>query len=349
MISGRQFTPLRRADIPELRQFLISGFGVPATSSFFSHEVLSWKYFDGPSGPSGDSVCSLIARSAGRIIGHIGIYPRQFIVSGDGATPVSTIHAIDWLGSAAHPGSGALLMLQAFAISKTQYAVGGSAQSQAIFPSLGFEQKPKLAIFRKVLAPFHRLRSTGQGLFHNWAGTAKDMVSVWRARTPPVPQTVELRSAPTFTEEIDCLQRQSSRRIVMCQRDHLLLNYFLRCPLSGFSGWTIHTSQRMIGFAVLKITPHGRIQLGKIVDCWLDTEDPSCWQAAVAALIDRLRALSADDVTCFATTPSLHAALLWNGFAKSEERNVYVRDKQQSLPRDLPFGISMLDHDIAIR
>ena len=45
----------------------------------------------------------------------------------------------------------------------------------------------------------------------------------------------------------------------------------------------------MIGFAVLKITPYGRIQLGKIVDCWLDTEDPSCWQAAVAALIDRLR------------------------------------------------------------
>ena len=73
-------------------------------------------------------------------------------------------------------------------------------------------------------------------------------------------------------------------RIVTCRRDHLLLNYFLRCPLSGFSGWTIHTSERMIGFAVLKITPHGRIQLGKIVDCWLDTEDPSCWQAAVAAL-----------------------------------------------------------------
>jgi hypothetical protein len=101
----------------------------------------------------------------------------------------------------------------------------------------------------------------------------------------------------------------------------------------------------MIGFAVLKITPHGRIQLGKIVDCWLDTEDPSCWTAAVAALIDRLRALSADDATCFATTPSLHAALLWNCFVKSGERNVYVRDKQQSLPRDLPFGISRFDAD----
>jgi hypothetical protein len=348
MTSGMQITPLRRADIPELSEFLISGFGVPATSSYFSQEVLSWKYFDGPGGPSGDSVYSLVARSAGRIIGHIGICPRQFIVSGDGATPVSTMHAIDWLGSGAHSASGALLMLRAFATCKTQYAIDGSAQAQALFPRLGFEQKSKLAIFHKVLAPFHRLRTTDQGLFRKCAGTVRDMASVWRAHTSPVPQTVELHSAPTFTEEIDCLARQSSLRIVTCQRDHLLLNYFLRYPLSGFSGWTIHTAQRLIGSAVLKITPHGRIQLGKIVDCWLDTEDPSCWQAAVAALLDRLRALSADSVTCYATTPSLHAALLWNGFTKSGERNVYFRDKQQSLPRDLPFGLSMLEGDHAI-
>ena len=255
---------------------------------------------------------------------------------------------IDWLGSAAHPGVGALLMLQAFATSKTQYAVGGSGQAQTIFPRLGFERKHDLAIFRKVLAPFHRLRTPDQGFFRKWAGTAKDIVSVWRSRRPPVPQIIELRSALTFTEEVDCLLRRTSLRVVTCQRDHSLLNYFLRCPLSGFSGWTIHTSQRMIGFAILKITPHERIQLGKIVDCWLDTEDLSCWQAAVAALCDRLCALSADDVTCYASTPSLHTALLRNGFAKWGERNVYVRDKLQSLPRDLPFGLSMLDSDRAI-
>jgi hypothetical protein len=348
MASGTGITPLRPADIPELSQFLICSRGVPATYSTFSHEVLSWKYFDGPSDPSGDFVRSLVARSAGKIVGHIGICLRQFIVSGDGAAPVSTMHAIDWAGSAAHPGSGTFLMLQAFATSKTQYAVDGTAQAQALFPRLCFEHKPKLSIFRKVLAPFHRVRTTDHGFLRKWAGTAKDMASVYRSRTPPVPQTVELRSAPAFTQEIDCLLRQSSLRIVTCQRDHFLLNYFLRCPLPGFSGWTIHTRQRMIGFAILKTTQYGRIQLGKIVDCWLDTEDPACWQAAVAALIDRLRAFSADDVTCYATTPSLHAALLWNGFAKSGEQNVLIRDKQQSLPRDLPFGFSMLDADRAI-
>src|SRR5437879_4490884 len=124
MTPGTQITPLRRADIPELSQFLISGGGDRATSSHLSHEALSWKYFDGPSvPPSGDSVCSQIARSAGRIIGHIGMCPRRFFVPGDGATPVSTMHAIDWHCSAAHPGSGALLMLRAFATSKTQYAI----------------------------------------------------------------------------------------------------------------------------------------------------------------------------------------------------------------------------------
>jgi hypothetical protein len=339
---------LQRADIPELSQYLIGAEADPAAFHLFTHEVLSWKYFDGPSGPSRDSVSSLIARSRGRIIGHIGMCHRQFIISGDGARPVSAMHAIDWRASNTHPGVGAFLMLRALASSETQYAIGGTEQSQAVFPGLGFEQKPKLAIFRKVLAPFHRLRATDQGLFRKWGGTAKDTVSVWRARTPTGRRTLELRPAPTFTEEINSLQRQASLRIVTCQRDHSLLNYFLRCPLPGFSGWTIHTSERMIGFAVLKITPDGRIQRGRIVDCWLDTEDPSCWQAAVAALIGRLRAMSADDVTCCATTPSLDEALFWNGFTRSQEQNVYVRDKHQSLPRDLPFGLSMLDSDIAI-
>jgi hypothetical protein len=351
MAFGTRIAPLRRDDIPELSRFLIDGFGVPVSSYYFSHEVLAWKYFDGPSGPSGpseDSASSLVARSAGRIVGHVGICPRQLVLPGNGAAPVSTMHAIDWLGSAAHPGLGAFLMLQALATSRTQYAIGGTAQAQAVFPRLGFEPKPRLAVFRKVLTPLHRLRASGNGLLGKWAGTAKDLASVCLAGASPAQGTVRLCTAPTFTEEIDRLQRQSSSREVTCRRDHSLLNYFLRYPLSGLSGWTIHAPSGMIGCALLKITPDRRIHLGNIVDCWLDTEDLSCWLAAVAALVDRLRALSADSITCFAANSCLRAALFGNGFAKSGERNVYIRDKEQSLPRDVPVGLSMLDGDHAI-
>ncbi len=359
MTLARQITPLRRDDIPELSQFLINGFGVPATASYFSHEVLEWKYFDAPKYFGGwgesahDSACSLIARSAGQIIAHIGICFRRFLVPANGAagnavTPILTMHAIDWLGSPAQPGIGTKLMLEALATSTTQFAVGGSAQSQALFPRLGFEPKGQVPVFRKVLSPFHRLRTTGQGVFRKWAGTAKDAAAAWRAGRQPITQTVELRPVTAFTEEIDGLVRRSSLPIIRCQRDYELLNYLLRYPLSGFSGWTIHASGRLIGFALLKVTAHGRIQFGKIVDCWLDSNDLSCWQAAVAALVDRLRSLSADDVRCYATHQHLYAALLANGFSKAGESNVCVRDKQHLLPRDLPFALSGFEADGAI-
>jgi hypothetical protein len=196
MTSGTKITPRRRAELPELSRFLINDLAI---SYRFSHEVLSWKYFNGPSGPSEDSACSLIARSASKIIGHIGMCPRQFVVSGDGAMPVSTMHAIDWRASDAHPGMGAFLTLQAFATSKTQYAIGGTEQAQGIFPRLDFEQKPAQAIFYKLLTPFHRLRSTDQRLYRKLAGTVKDVATIWRTRTPQVTQVVELRSAHKFT------------------------------------------------------------------------------------------------------------------------------------------------------
>ena len=345
MTSGMRIAPLRGTDIPELSQFLIGGFGVPATSQHFSHEALKWKYFDGQSEPSADSACSLVARTAGKIVGHIGLCHRQLIVPGDGAPPVPTLHAIDWLGSAAHPGSGTLLMLQAIAASKTQFAIGGSDQVQDLFPRLGFERKPGLAIFRKVLNPSHRLRRRDEGFFRKWVGTVKNVVSARFERTPPVLEAVELRSVPAFPVEIDHLQRQAPLRIVTCERGHVLLNSLLRCPIPGLSGWTIHASQRMIGYAVLKMTPNSRIPFGTIVDCWLDTADPSFWQAAVAALNDRLRAFSAYYVTAYAVNPMLHAALLLNGFAKRGETNVYVRDKQQLLPKGHLFGLSRFDAD----
>jgi hypothetical protein len=348
MIPGMNITPLRRADIPELSQFLINNRSDAATSSHLSPEVLSWKYLDGPDGDSDDSTRSLIARSAGKIIGHIGLCHRQWLTPGNGASPISTTHAIDWHCSPAYRGSGALLMLRAFATCNTQYALGGSSQAQALFPRMGFTQKPSVAVFRKILAPFHRIRASGQGLLRMLAGTAKDALSVWRTRRPLVPQPVKLRPAQAFTEEINCLQNGYLSGIAMCRRNHLLLNYFLRCPLSGFSGWTIHTPERMIGFALLRISLHGRVRLGKIVDCCVGSADPCHWHATVNALVDRLRSLSADDVTCYAATTRLHDALLSNGFTKSRELCAFLRDKEQLLPANLVFGLSMLDGDHAI-
>ena len=53
------------------------------------------------------------------------------------------------------------------------------------------------------------------------------------------------QNTPTDSaEEPKWLQLQSSLHIVTSQRDHMLLNYFLRCPLSGFlAGRFTHLSE----------------------------------------------------------------------------------------------------------
>jgi hypothetical protein len=150
-------------------------------------------------------------------------------------------------------------------------AIGGTAQAQAVFTRLGFEEKPKLAIFQKVLAPFHRLRTTAQGLFRRWA---EEQLRTWR----PIGERAHRRCRRTS----NCARHLvSPQNLIAChdslhcalRRASVTICCSITCsgvPLPGFFGWMIHTSQQMIGFAVLKITPHGRIQLGKIVDCWLD-------------------------------------------------------------------------------
>lgn len=77
-------------------------------------------------------------------------------------------------------------------------------------------------------------------------------------------------------------------------------------------------------------------------------EHASYWHAAVEALVDRLRTLSADDVKFYANNPGLQAVLLGNGFDKSGDSNVCIRDKQQLLPRDLSFGLSGFAADSVI-
>ena len=90
--------------------------------------------------------------------------PRQFIVSGDGATPVSTMHAIDWRGSDAHPGSGALLMLKAFATSKTQYAIGGPEEGASRLSKVGLRAEAQARHLSPVPRATPSLAYNGSGI-----------------------------------------------------------------------------------------------------------------------------------------------------------------------------------------
>ena len=68
------------------------------------------------------------------------------------------------------------------------------------------------------------------------------------------------------------------------------LNHLLRFPRQAMSGWhVVTTSHELCGFAILNLIPQhsGRVQIGKIVDCFLENTDVRLWRGGLFWLLRR--------------------------------------------------------------
>jgi hypothetical protein len=335
--------PLQPEDLAELGRFLTEGFGLPAGVECFSPAVLRWKYLD--PGP-GAAPRSLLARAAGRIIGHAGICPRVFTVRGEAARTVSTSHCIDWLAAPSHPYAGLMLLRRGGAGADTQYSIGGSAIGQKILRAAGFVPRARVGIFRRVLRPLHRrLALPGQGLRKS-LGIARDLLRLWRNPARPPTRSVELRPVSAFGAEVDAVLDRCTFPVVFSSRTPDVLNYYLAYPGGNLAGWTVHEGADAVGFALLNVTGKG-VRQARVVDCFLAAQDEDLWHAAVAGLVEQARARSADEVLCFASTPWLAEGLRRAGFAQGESTDLLLRDRKGLLPPGVPFHVTHLEGDHA--
>ena len=157
-----------------------------------------------------------------------------------------------------------------------------------------------------------------------------------------------IQQVPSFDSEIETVVGSAPAPLIFTSRSLDLLNYYLRYPGGSLSGWKVYDAQRLRGFALLTVRHHGGICCGKIVDCFLDSREPSLWQAAFSALTQQLREQAADYVTVYATTSWVRRAIELNGFYFWQETEVVLRDPQRRMPREVPFMLTMLEADHAI-
>jgi hypothetical protein len=343
MSKGYSISPLRPEDLAELSQFLVQGFGLPADVGCLSVEALRWKYLKAPSsaGPT-----SLIARSDGRIVGHAGFCPRTFVLRAESSREIATTHPIDWLASPEHPSVGLLLLLRGFGASPTQYCIGGNPVAQKMFEALGFECRSHIPLYHKVLRPLHRRLASTQGPIRKYLGAARDLAIGWR-RTPAPRRPVELSRVTAFGPAAAEVVSSTSGPLLFSTRTPALLDDYLSYPNGCISGWTIHEDGRMIGLALLCVVREGEIRHGRLVECFLNTTDAALWQSAMAALTAVLEEQSADDVTCFASTPWMERALRETGFRRAGSVEFLLRDGGKLLPPDIPWHITQLEADHA--
>jgi hypothetical protein len=342
-IMPREIQPLQVHEVEELSRFLTSGFGTPLDAPFATPEVLRWKYFDPFAADFGPR--SYIVRENGEIAAHVGFCPTRFLVGPPPTPPVPTLHMMDWLGSKQHPGAGLPLLRLAHRLTPMQYGLGGSADSRRVVDAVGYHTQCAVPVFQRVLRASYRLRASTRTTPRTLAAAARDAARLVLQRNSRAESTIELRPVSTFGTEIDAVIAGAARHAVFTDRGSDILNHLLRHPSGTLEGFLLVSAGVVRGFALLNLFVQGRSRVGKIVDCLLDSADPTQWHNAILALISRLNASRADIAYGCGGPPWVSAAYRANRFRESYPLQFRHRDRNGLIPRDQPFYLTFGEAD----
>jgi len=337
--------PLRKAEIPALRDFLISGFNELADAEFASEPVLEWKYFD----PIGDNAGprAFIATLNGRIVASVGICPTHFVM-GESGQMVSAMHGVDWLASKKEVSAGLMVCQRSEEYSSVHFVIGGTSQAIAIKKKLGYKFPIEVPSFCRILRPMHWLRRPGPDAI--WKSILKAFRDYGRGVSHlrrPRGIRLGLRQVSVFGDEVGQVTSACRMTDVHTLRTPELLNHFLRYPGKNISGWLLMEGSRVRGFALLSIVNKGGLRVGRIADCFMDSLDPKLWHSALCFLTDRLGADHADLVVCYGTTTWMATALKRSGFYVQKLSTLSLRDPKNRIPSDASFYLTHLEADHA--
>lgn len=340
-MSSAQTTPLTEDALDELCAFLQGAFAEPAHQYLFSPDVLRWKYLE----PIGDdrSTRSWIVREDGRIVAHVGLSLTRF-----GTTTAAFPY--DWIAKGSKSPHGLMLLMRMHRLTEVQYILGCTDDAAQVYARSGYQTPLVAQIFQKVLAPLawqhiHRGQPLGKKLLLLTVDRAR---SIGRPGTTPK-QPLTLRPVKEFGSEIADLFQQGPA-VIHSARDAAWLNHFLRFPPGTIHGWHLFDQDqgRPCGFALVNVVPQGPIRLGKVLECWVASEDSLQWQAAGAAVVDGCRQLGCHQIAAYGTAPWTASAWRTNGFFPRGRTPLQWRDPKGKVLLDRPFHLTYLEADIGL-
>jgi hypothetical protein len=381
---ARNLRPLTPDDIPELSEFLITGFGAEAGAHFAAPDVLRWKYLENNGSASGvitagndqalpsdqrsqsvqvnsqqsiqrhpDYSRSYVARNElGRIVGHLGLCHTYFegrgIMTSSGQ--VATMHIIDWLGSPEQRSIGMSLLRLVHHRDGTQFALGATPLAVSIGERSGYEPREVIPVYNCVLRASYWLRTKGSGSLNRWLRVGRELLS--RLVRPSISwqSYLTLERVLSFGPELTELIIKIKAHVILTGRDPARLNRFLQFPRQAFSGWYLRDQAGCLrGFALLNLVSQdgGLTRTGKIVDCLFDNVEGSFWQAAILNLTLELKRQGADVAQCYASTPWMVEALSKCGFVSRFGVKFLLRDPRGQIPRGATFHLTALEGDYA--
>jgi hypothetical protein len=335
--SVRPSTP---DDAPRIAALLAAVFGLGPTASVVEPRHMNWKYWQERGDWTGSR--SFVLTRGDEILAHAGIVPGSYAW---GSTRFGLVHLIDWAARPGFPGAGVALLRRLDRLADVQLAVGGSQQTLALLPSLGYRAHGTATQFVRALRPRGALQSAAdlgrkalprvvaEGLVASLTARSRRGAG-WSARRI---SAEELAAAslplPTPTATMAVLERSVS-----------LFEHVLGCPVADMSLYAVERDREARGYFLLAVAS----DRARLADCWLDTSDPADWRALVelavqAAKIDG----KAGRLIAAASDPVLTTCLAESGFVTGREDVVQLLCLNGRQLPTATLRVQMLDNDFA--
>jgi hypothetical protein len=329
------FLPIPESEQQSISELLTGVFKSEPQTVSFRRDVLRWKYFSPH--PQWEGPRSYAVKHGDSLVAHGGVWPLCLRNQGKS---VSAIHLIDWAATKGAPGAGILLVRKFAQMADILLTIGGSSDTRAILPKLGYKHANNLRYFARVVRPWRQFRTSPN---RNWKAPLRlARNTLWSFGSQRVPQSWDAVQISKFDDSHQSVLANSSGNVLRPWRTPSSLNYMLSCPAAKFSAFLILEHQKPRGYFMLaRLSRQTRI-----IEIRLDTDNKQSWLAACRLAT---HVAAQDPLTCEIVAASSQEALASIfteiGFRFRRSDPIYCYDPHELLADFSGLGLSMLDGD----
>jgi hypothetical protein len=325
-------------DLSAISALMLTAFNAGPEAPFADPRLLNWKYFE--PGPAWPGSRGYVLRNGPSLLAHCGIWPVNFRFQD---SLVTCNLFVDWVSDKSLPGAGFLLKRKLMTMTDTALVVGGSDDTRAVVPRLGFQPIGDVGYFVKIVRPWRQFQTRpSEGIGRDTARLMRNTAWSISMGPNPVPKDWSVSQVESF----DNVELDSNAYIEHPTpwRNAEYLNYWLRSPSASVSGFVALKEDKPRGYFLLS-------RVGgqtRIADVRLNSTRQDDWNAVYALAAHAAAEIPETcEIIAAASTLFSEIGLVSNGFRQRGGAPMFLFDPQKRLLDSPSIFWNMIDADAA--
>jgi hypothetical protein len=313
-------------------------FGLAENHPALDDKQLQWKYWlDRPEWPGSRS---FVLERGGQLLAHAAVVPGACVWRGG---RFRTAHLIDWAARRSAVGAGTALLKHIGRLTDALIAIGGSAETRAILPSLGFRAYGEATGFARSLRPFKRAALGAQPPARRAIQLTRAVI--WRIAAP-LRRPAGWSTRPMLTDEIDSFHRDfpgPSNGPAMLEHTRDQFRYLLACPAAPTKLYAARKENSAVaGYFLLTVAP----SQARLAAFGLNSDDAADWRS----LFDLASERALEDPACaelvtLTSEAAAARALGRCGFHARRREPIHLLATSVPALPDTDLSVQMIDND----